>query len=338
MKIMISNDTDAAHLYDRISWVKVFNYCGHEAAIWDIRRKSAFDAFNEMKPDIFIGQLHNINRATFKCLLNSDVRVALKAGHWGDVDKDIDQTKYPVLMASDDQKGIAEALINNGKLDFVFVHYNQKHIDYTMGGWRNIIKPVGIMNGCDTFAYVGGEVRKEWECDMNFIGGNWPYKGQMLNKYLYPLCNPIGKFNIKIFGNSTHPVGQYVGTIQEENVKHLFKSSKINLDVAEPHAYLFSFDISEKLFKVAGANGFYLSMGKVLAQKEVFGDLIKVAENEEDIKYWLQYPIARIIAQEQLTKEILEKHTHFDRCSQFMYELGLPEEGKKILEKKNEGN
>ena len=151
MKVLISNDTEAAHLFDRFAWKKFFEAAGHTCVIWDIRRKSAFDAFYEVEPDLFVGQLHNIDRATFKCLQKYNTKVILKAGHWGSIDSVIDVNEYPVLVASDEHKDTARKLKEINKLDFVFVHYHPNRIESLMGSWNEICKPIGLMNACDTF-------------------------------------------------------------------------------------------------------------------------------------------------------------------------------------------
>ena len=143
MKILIANDTEAAHYYDRIAWLRVFKYCGFECEIWDVRKKSAFDAFSEFEPDVFFGQLHNFDRATLKNILaRPDLKVAAKAGHWGPSDKDIDTKKYPVFVANDEHRKIAETLVKSGNLKYVFVHYPEQALEYTMDYWYNIVQPV----------------------------------------------------------------------------------------------------------------------------------------------------------------------------------------------------
>ena len=336
MRVLISHDGGGAHWYDRIGFKRVLDYCGHTCEIWNIQEKSPHDAFAEFQPDIFLGQLHNVSRGVLKCLLQYPVKVALKVGHWGDVDKDIDTKVYPVLVASDEQKKTAETLQKAGKLDYVFVHYHPNRIPYTLGSWTSIVKPVGIPNACDLFAYLGGKFDPRFECDCSIISGYWPYKAINLNKFIGPLCSPIGKFNIKIYGNAHWPFPQYLGTSHEENSKHIFASTKINLDVSEPHSAVFGFDVTERIFKV-GINGFYLNPEYVASAHEDFfpNTLMHLGEDnwEEFLRYWLDNPEEREIPTKELRRQILENHTYFDRVAQTFREFGLDDkefiEGKK---------
>lgn len=342
MKVLISHDS-GAHLYDRMGFKRVLDYCGHPTTIWKIGEKSAFDAFNEVKPDLFIGQLHNMDRATMKCLNNYTPRCILKAGHWGEVDGEIDPQKYPVLVATEQHKAIASALKELGLLDFIFVHYHPNQIDRTMGSWRSVagIEAHGIMNAFDPFIYSGGEVKPEFECDLSIVSGYWAYKAQNLNRYILPLCNPVGKYNIKIYGNSHWPVGQYVGAVHEENVKHIFRSTKINIDCHEPHGPEFGFDITERIFKVIGAGGFYLSGGYVeSAHMDLFPKLViwcgktpeEFKEKIKEVLSWSQEERDREAKHQQ--SYVLNQHTYFDRVAQVFQTLGFGEESDAILEKK----
>ena len=340
MNILIANDSAGAHIFDRIAWVKVFQACGHNCVLWQIRERPAFDVFNEVNPDIFVGQLHALDRATVKCIMNRpQMKVILKAGHWGDIDKEIDTTKYPVLVATDEHKKLAQTLKTSvNKPDFVFVHYHPNQIERTMGSWKNLgIKAIGLPNALDTFSYLGGEEKEEFKSDLAIISGYWPYKAQNLDKFILPLCHPVGKYNIKIFGNAHRPVGQDLGSRAEENSKHVFRSAKVNIDAHEPHGPDFGFDVTERIFKVMGAGGVYCSGGYVEStHKDFFPKL--------DIRYGrsLQEFEIRLLELINMSPEerqsmisanlisILGEHTYFDRVAYALEELELFEEADKV--------
>jgi hypothetical protein len=61
------------------------------------------------------------------------------------------------------------------------------------------------------FEYFPVEPIDELRSDLSFVGGFWGYKAQNFRKYLIPLCLPLGKYNIKIFGNQPWSVPQYMG-------------------------------------------------------------------------------------------------------------------------------
>ena len=80
MRIMISSDGIHAHYFIRQGWARAFSYAGHEAILWDINTKNAFDAFDEFEPDLFIGQTYNVNSAIFKCIkLRPNMKVIIQS-------------------------------------------------------------------------------------------------------------------------------------------------------------------------------------------------------------------------------------------------------------------
>ena len=81
---------------------------------------------------------------------------------------------------------------------FNYVHPNRKN--YLMGGWEETVaKTIGLLPAADPIYYFKENVNEQLKCDIAFVGGYWPYKGQNLDKYIIPLCYPLGKYNIKIF-------------------------------------------------------------------------------------------------------------------------------------------
>ena len=86
---MISSDGPHAHYYIRMGWARVFNAMGHDVGIWDANEVPVFDAFDEMEPDIFLGQTYNLDRALFKCIKERPhLKVVMRASEWGDMQKD----------------------------------------------------------------------------------------------------------------------------------------------------------------------------------------------------------------------------------------------------------
>lgn len=341
MKILISHDS-GAHLYDRIGFQKVLNFAGHDARIWQINSKPAHDMFFEFQPDLFITQLHNINRALFKCILNTPCRVIAKAGHYGTVDSEINVEEYPILIASEQHKEIAKKLKEEDKLDFVFVHYHPNQIPVTMGKWNDLgIKPVGLPNAADLFSYSTGQKQDNLKSDMCFVGGYWGYKAKEIDKRILPLCNPVGKYNIKIFGNSNWSVKQYLGPIEETNVKHLFKSSKLCLDCSEPHSYKWPWDVNERFFKVCAAGGFYFALGYVESLHTDFFDdgIVKWGDGknlENEIENWLSDNNTRDIISKECQYRVINEHSYFDRVASMFTELNMPHEANQVLMKKQE--
>ena len=100
MKILISNDGTHAHFFQRMSWLNAFKSCGFTVGMWDCKNVPAFDVFDKFEPDIFLGQSYNLDEALIKCIYERPhLKVGLRAGDWGDHEKEIDKSKYNILFA-----------------------------------------------------------------------------------------------------------------------------------------------------------------------------------------------------------------------------------------------
>ena len=105
MKILISSDGFHAHYHIRMSWARVFQSLGAEVSLWNIDSKPVFDAFDEFEPDIFIGQTYHITESLIKCIEERpNLKVMMRASDWGDMQNDIDLDKYPILVATEEEK------------------------------------------------------------------------------------------------------------------------------------------------------------------------------------------------------------------------------------------
>ena len=185
MKILISSDGPHAHYYIRLGWGRAFEAAGHKVYIWDIASKPAFDAFDEFEPDLFMGQTYNLNDAVYKCIKNRPhLKVVMRGSDWGDMEKEIDKDKFPILTANEEEKRLLEKLKKEtGKPDFVHNHYHQNWIEKTHNKWRDIgIEPVSLLHGADVFDFANGQVVDHLKSDVSFIGGYWPYKAKCLDK------------------------------------------------------------------------------------------------------------------------------------------------------------
>ena len=263
MKILIQHEHNASH-YIYTGIMNALKEKGHECVFWSPESIPSFDMFDIYQPDIFIGQGYNLTRAIIKCIkLRPELKVLLKVGCWGPVCQDVDTEKYPILNATDEemrnvgQVAASLSAIKNLVL-FNYVHPNRK--DYLMAAWEETVaKTIGILPAADTSEYSKGEFDENLKSDLCFVGGYWPYKGQNLDKYIIPLCHPVGKYNIKIFGNQPWPVPQYMGLANDETVRNLFASSLICPNVSEPHANVFGFEVNERVFKLAASKAFFIS-------------------------------------------------------------------------------
>jgi hypothetical protein len=340
MKLMISSDGPHAHYHIRMAWGKVFTAMGHEAVMWDISKKAAFDAFDEFEPDIFIGQTYQLNRAVLKCIkARPHMKVVLRASDWGDMQEDIDLEKYPILVASQEEiDTVAKLREETGKPDFVYNHYHDKWMKKTHNKWESIgVRPVSMLHAADVFEYAHSSTYDHLVSDVSFVGGYWPYKARTLDKYIIPLCHPVGRYNVKIFGNQEWPVCQYVGFADNDQVKDIFRSATISPNISEPHSQDFGYDIIERPFKILLSGGFCISDYVQSMAEDVFtNDEIVYAHSPEEfadtVSHYLKYPDERLPYIQRGFRTVLDNHTYFHRVSRILKELDLEDESKKCLD------
>jgi len=339
MKILISNDGRHAHYYQRMAWSNAFQACGFQVGFWDIGNTPAFDVFDKFEPDIFMGQAYNLDDATIKCIKERPhLKVALRAGDWGDQTKEIDHEKFNILTTTTKEVKMLEELKNQtGQPEFIHIHYAPEAIAHTHQYYWNIgIKPVSLMMCADTFSYSNAKFDPELECDIGFVGGFWPYKGQVIEPYLFPVLHPLNKYRTKIFGNQPWRVNQYCGVISDNKTKDLFVSAKICPNLSEPHAQAYGFDINERIFKILYAGGFCISDN--VEGYKMFGDGIVIADSPKDFREKIEYHLntdeGRMLMPEIMYKGqkiVKENHTGFHRVAQILNEFGYSEEAFSLL-------
>lgn len=338
MKVLISGDGMHAHHYQRMAWANAFMACGINVAMWDVKKTPAFDVFDQFEPDIFMGQAYNLDSATIKCIKERPhLKVGLRAGDWGDQTPEIDHDKFNILTATTKEVKMLEELKNQtGQPEFIHIHYTPEAVKQTHNKFESIgIKPVSLMMCADTVSYKGGEFDPALECDLGFVGGFWPYKGQVIEPYLFPLLHPVGKYRTKIFGNQPWQVNQYCGMIDDHKVKDLFVSAKICPNLSEPHAQAYGFDVNERIFKILFAGGFCIS-DNVEGYRTLFEDCVPIADSPEHFKElvdrYILDPGARIGLAAKGKSVVERNHTGFHRVAQLLNEFGYSELSSKLLQ------
>lgn len=339
MKILIANDGPTAFYYIRMGLARAFVAAGYEVVMWDIHAKSAFDAFDEFEPDLFIGQTYNTNRSVVKAIKERPhMKVIMKAGDWGPLSDDIPDS-FGVLKASNEtKKTILDLYEETEKPDYLHIYYHPKFIDQTHGYWMKHIPVKSHMLAADIFDYTGGQPTQEFQSDITFIGGYWPYKAQNIDSYLLSLCRDY-KYKIKIFGNGHWPVAQYCGFAPNKIVKHILASATICPQIHEPHSTTYGFDMSERTFKLLANKCFCIS-DYVAGLDYLFGDDLVMAKYPEDfherIQHFVTHPEDRQGYIERGHKIVMNNHTYFHRAADIFENLGLSTHSLKLLEKYNE--
>ena len=333
MKVLISSDGTHAHFYQRKAWMNAFSACGIATGFWDCKNVTAFDAFDGFEPDIFLGQSYNLTPSLLKCIYERPhLKIGLRAGDWGSYQYGSEDR---VLHCSPQEIDILGKLKEQtGQPNFVHIHYPEDAIEKTHNNFTNIgIEPISLMMCADSVDYGNAVVEEDLKCDIGFVGGFWPYKGQVIAPYLFPLLYPVGKYKVKIFGNQPWNVNQFCGLISDERVKNLFASAKICPNLSEPHAQRHGFDINERIFKVLYAGGFCISDN--VKGYEAFGDGIVVTNSPEEfaekVEYYCHNDDERLKIAQTGQQIVAENHTGFHRVAQILSQFGYEDLSNKIL-------
>lgn len=314
----------------RHGWRRVFEALGHEWIWWNPQQKSAFDIFSENEPDLFIGTTYDVDRAVFKNIVSRpNMKVILYASAWGELTDKVDRKKYPIVVASDEEKKTIERLKKEtGNPAFVFIHVTKKYLEPTMSGWRSIgVEPLGILNAADTFVYLDGRPNDAFESDVAFVGGYWGYKGRNLDRYMLTLCAADSKLRVKIWGNQAWPVRQYLGLCEDNDVPHIFASAKVCTNVSEPHSTDLGFDVIERPFKVLSSGGFCVSDFVDEARELFTPEELVMAHTPKEfcelVRHYVAHPEERVPFIEAGRRKVLLEHTYYDRVAQMFGGLGM---------------
>lgn len=335
MKILIANDGIHAHYFERKAWVNALNSVdGVQAVMYDVKSAPAFHVFDSFEPNIYIGQLYNLDKATIKCIQKRPhLKVILRAGEWND-----EEPNPHILRVTEDEINI----LNQIDVDVIHSHYIQKDIEITHKKFiDNNINVVGLPMSADVHTYYYANKDDRLTCDIAFVGGYWPYKGEIIDSYLTPLCEDYS-YNIKIFGNQIWPhVNQYCGILNDQQVANLFNTAKICPNLSEPHAHTYGRDVNERAFKVLAASGFCI-MDSIQAMKELVPDGIVYAENPIDFKNKVNYFLQpeNQAEKNEITyighKAIINSHTNYDRMISLMKSVKETQLCKELEKEKND--
>lgn len=344
MKILISIDNYFAHYYIRLAIARVLTIMGHQVVLWDINKKPVYDAFDELEPDLFIGQTFNITKPIIECLAERPhCKVIMKASDYGAVSSMIDRDKYPVLIANEKEIDMVKELQEKtGKPNFVYVHYMKERMHGTHNYWKDNlgINYFSLMNAADITQYTNGTPKPEYDCDFCFVGGRWGYKSRTFDKWLIPLLSRDKNYRVKIFGNQAWGVSQYCGFLPEEEVKHLFSSAKVCPNLSEPHSQDLGYDVIERPFKLLAAKACVLSdyvedLYKLFPDGEIH--FAKTPEEFVDkLDVLLSDQKLRVESAMAGYENVLKHHTYFHRVRDIMLELGMEDQAIICMDKLQE--
>ena len=324
-----------AHHFQRSGLVKVAQTVGFQCLYWDTNLKNAppaFDVFDEMDcPDglIFIGQGYNLTPAIIKCIeeRKDNILVALRCSDYSPFTDKIDKNYYQILHAQEQEiKNVLKVreIINDDSRFFIFNHYTDTFMKITHEYW---IKKYGVRAcsdklACDIFLYCNGKLDKDLMCGASIITSFHPYKNIGFDSYIRPMLFPVGETPIKLWSSWGTSGAQYCGMLPPQKNRDVYKSSLVNMSIAEPHARRFHFDLVERPYAVLGGGNFCVSDYSD-SLKDVFDEdeliLAKTPKEFQDaVKHYIRYPDERLPFMERGKKTIINGHTYFHRFSQLL--------------------
>jgi hypothetical protein len=314
----------------RIGYANALGHIGFQCLVWHPNSgKPIFDVFYEFEPDIVFCGTWELTRPLVKNLLQRpDIKLILWGSNWGSFDKEIDK-EDTVLMAKPDEIKAVESITKKLSVKQIFSYYSHSWTGATHGYWRNVgLEPYGLPLAADLITYGVSQPREELKCDVSYIGGYWPYKAINLNKYLIPLCYPAEKLNVKIFGWGNWPVAQHLGMIDTTLLPNLFTSSTVNINIFEPLAQKYGFDVNERCYKVIACGGFCISEYCDSAFRQIFNNNeVIFATSPQDlmnqVKYFVAHPEKRLPYIQNGVRTSKQKHNYFHRLHDLLTIIGM---------------
>lgn len=327
MRICLQNNNYTAHYYINLGLARALTALGHECVLWDSNQKSAYDAFDEFEPHIFMGQTYNLDPNIVKCCIERPaMKLFMRAFDYSEFSNNV-LCYYPIGYISAKECIYANELREAG-LDLVLHnHYTQSSIEKTHANWINDgFNVKSSLLAADLFSFYNGKKRKEFESDICFIGGRWGYKALTLDKYLVSLCAPEYNYNIKIFGNQSWGIPQYCGPAPDGSEADLLASAKICPNLSEPHSQKYGYDIIERPFKILSNQCFCIS-DYVQDLVDLIPHGIVYAKSSDEFKtkveYYLDHPEEREDIALVGFEEVYQNHTYFERAVEIFRYLDL---------------
>ncbi|KKM19762.1 hypothetical protein LCGC14_1652350 [marine sediment metagenome] len=314
MKIIYRKSEIGAGKYIGIGIKNGFAEAGHDVLMWD--GKDMEKLFTEFEPDLFFGNVNNLNEVNINFLNDHP---SIKVVAWSYPWCDIDTTKDMLLVsATQDQADIVKK-INNFK--GIITNYTQKNADNFYHKWKdNGINVISFPLAADTTTYYPVEAKKEYRCDISYVGNYWEKKAKNgIDKYILPLKE---KHNLKIWGEWGWPDGLCLGKLPFGADRDVFCSSKINLTLHEPHSRNLGIDVISRVFNIAACKAFQVSdyveeINEFFYEPEI-AMCTSVENYYSEIAYYLANARLREDFAEKAYKRVLKEHTYKHRVEKLL--------------------
>lgn len=340
MKILVEK-AQGANLWIAKSFASAFALIGHQVVFWDDTERSVHDIFDEFQPDLFFGHTWRLDRARINCISQRpEMKVVLRANHWGSIDKDIDTNLYPIGIADGAEKKNVELISKHPGFKNVICQYIDKYAKGTHDLWANLgLKPTGIPLCADITDYFLTKPNDKYKTHLCYAGNYWPYKGKNLAKFVLPLCYPNTMLSVRIFGQNWGSPSA-VGNCSEETLRNHYASAMAVPSIVEPHASQIINDLPQRYWQIPACGGFQIAMNAI-GVYDIFNEDEIVTVNDpkeflEKFVYFSENPDERLGYVKRGCLKVYKSETNLHRSATLFYILSMPEETEKCYQKANQ--
>lgn len=320
MKKILVQVAQGANYYIRQSLVNAWKSVGYNVYFWNDAGKSAFDIFQEFPPDIFLSSTWQLSRALVKCLINNKPKTILYADTWQDK---IDLSKYPVGTTTQEHIDSVTSLISGGVPFELISNHGEKYVKYTHEGWSRYLgsdrSVHSVLVSADLTNYYPQNKNENYQVEIAYVGGFWPFKGRNLSQYILPLTYPTTKWKVRIFGSGWNTVN-CLGNISDLEAANYYTNAKIIPHIVEPHCSDIYQDLPLRYFQVPACRGFAISCPCVGIRDLFDEDELVVAENPKDffdkVLHYLNHPEDTIPIRHKAMNKVFQHHTGLHRIKQ----------------------
>lgn len=305
-----------------------FQHANHQIFWWNPKLKCEFDIFSEVNPDLYMAESYNLTRAEIKCVeQRPNMKVILKSFNWGEIDSKIDRRIYPIgISDAKEQETICDMRRRCGKPDFLYNYYHANKMKATMGFWEeNGVPILSLQQAADIYTYQPTKPDPRMISDVVMIGGAWGFKSREMDAYMRRITFPVGKFNVKIFGNSRWSYPQYISPITIEDEVSAYSSATICPNFFEPH-HIFGFELNERLFKLGACKAFQLCQ-RTGGLDDVFtNEEVVTFESPEEFEHlcrkYIKNPELRQPHIDAAYNTVMSTHTYDHRVKYILEKIG----------------
>jgi hypothetical protein len=287
MRVLIkkSKSPSVNHIYGGIGRVLV--KANYQPISWDSKLKPSFDAFDELKPDLFLASDLDLTISDIKCLSENPQTLFVLHRSYPTSDNSWDFDSYGV------------------KPDYQFQNVTQSMVQ---SGYDSLTCAVDMLNRS-----------KPWDRAMFSVSAIVENRSKF-DTYLKPLCAIKENLNIGIFSNEEIGVNQYFGP-HNNYESTIYSRSYVSIIFGDN-----KHESNHRLYECIKYGGLPLVEYNNTDQI-ILKSTFPMFKNVDDIRSWLKnysdHPQQKMHTSKSIIAECMKGHTYYDRTVQMFTKLGL---------------